>query len=330
MDTFLQDVRFACRLLRRSPAFTITAVLTLGLSIGANTAVISAVHGVLIAPLPYPEPDRLVRLFEEAPKTPHFPVAPADFRDYRAELQTFDGLAAYVRADLQLGEVTQPEQLRGMQASAGFFGLLGSAMPLGRDFTLDDELPANSAVAILSHSLWMRRFNGDPSVIGTSARFSGRSLQIIGVLPPGFRHVGGTYRTYGHGEPVDIWTVLAVPREEHPRFRYSHYFNVVGRIKRGVSAAEVDADVRRTGATVASRYPSPNSPWKPSLVPLKTEIVGSAEATLLVSRPRRLRFCCSPASTSPGFCWGVRRTGRARSACVPHWAQPAPAWRGSC
>jgi len=282
MDTLLQGVRFACRLLRRSPAFTVTAVLTLGLSIGANTAVISAVHGVLIAPLPYPDPDRLVRLFEEAPTTPHFPVAPADFRDYRAELGTFDGLAAYIRADLQLGEVTQPEQLRGMQVSAGFFGLLGSAMALGRDFALDDELPANSAVVILSHSMWMRRFNGDPSVIGTSARFSGRSFQIIGVLPPGVRHVGGTYRTYGHGEPVDIWTVLAVPREEHPRFRYSHYFNVVGRIKRGVSVAEVDADVRRTGATVASRYPSPNSPWKPSLVPLKTEIVGSAEATLLV------------------------------------------------
>jgi predicted permease len=282
MDAFFQDVRFALRLLRRSPAFTLTAVVTLGLSIGANTAVMSAVHGVLIAPLPYPDPDRLVRMFEEAPTVPHFPVAPADFRDYRAELQTFEGLAAYVRADLQLGDVTQPEQLRGMQVSAGFFSLLGSAMALGREFTLDDELPGNSDVAILSHGLWMRRFNGDPSIVGATARFSGRSFHIVGVLPQSFRHVGGTYRTYGHGEPVDVWSVLAVPREEHPRFRFSHYFNVVGRVKRDVNAAALDSDVRRAGAMVASRYPTPNSPWKPSLVPLKSEIVGSAESTLVV------------------------------------------------
>ena len=128
----------------------------------------------------------------------------------------------------------------------------------------------------------MRRFNGDRAIVGTAARFSGRTFQIVGVLPDGFRHVGGTYRTYGHGEPVDIWTVLAVPREEHPRFRFSHYFNVVGRVKPGVSGAQLAADVQRTGAIVASHYPAPNSPWKPALVPLKQEIVGTAESTLMV------------------------------------------------
>ena len=129
METLLQDVGFAIRLLRRSTAFTVTAVLTLGLSIGANTAVMSAVQGVLIAPLPYADPDRLVRLFEEAPTTPHFPVAPADFRDYRDGLATFDGLAAYLRSDLQLGDADRPEQLRGMQVSAGYFALLGTGPP---------------------------------------------------------------------------------------------------------------------------------------------------------------------------------------------------------
>ena len=282
MYTLLQDVGFAIRLLRRSPAFTAAAVLTLGLSIGANTAVMSAVQGVLVAPLPYADPDRLVRMFEEAPTTPHFPVAPADFRDYRETLATFDGIAAYVRSDLQIGDADRPEQLRGMQVSAGFFGLLGYRPALGRDFTLNDELPGNTAVAILSHSLWMRRFNGNPAVVGTSARFSGRLFQIVGVLPQGFRHVGGTFRTYGHGEPVDIWSVLDVPREEHPRFRYSHYFNVVGRVKTGVSQGQLAADLTRAGAIVAGHYPSPNSPWKPSVVPLKHEIVGTAESTLMV------------------------------------------------
>jgi putative ABC transport system permease protein len=282
METLLQDVGFAIRLLRRSAAFTAAAVLTLGLSIGANTAVMSAVQGVLVAPLPYAEPDRLMRVFEETPTMRHFPMAPADFRDYRDGLTAFDGLAAYVRSDLQLGDASRPEQLRGMQVSAGFFALLGYPPALGRDFSRDDELPANSAVAILSHALWMRRFNGDPAIVGTAARFSGRAFQIVGVLRDGFRHVGGTYRTYGHSEPVDIWTVLAVPREEHPSHRYSHYFNVVGRVKAGVSQAQLASDLQRMRGIVAGRYPAPNSQWQPLVVPLKQEIVGTAESTLMV------------------------------------------------
>lgn len=282
MHTLVQDVRYATRLLRRSPGFAVTAMLTLALAIGANAAIFSAVQGVLIAPLPYSNPDRLVRLFEEAPTTPHFPMAPADFRDYRAELQTFDGLAAYMRADLQLGDVSHPEQLRGMQVTAGFFKLLGYQPALGREFEINDEIEGNNDVVILSRSLWMRRFNGDPAIIGRVVRFSGRTFRVIGVLPEGFQHVGGTYRTYGHGEPVDVWSVLTVPREEHPRFRFSHYFNVVGRMRRDVSWAEMEDDLRRTGESVAKRYPTPNSPWTPRAVPLKEEIVGTAESTLLV------------------------------------------------
>jgi hypothetical protein len=102
------------------------------------------------------------------------------------------------------------------------------------------------------------------------------------VLPEGFNHVGGTYRTYGHGEPVDVWSVLTVPREEHPRFRFSHYFNVVGRVRENVGSADMEEDLRTAGVSVAKRYPAPNSPWKPRAVPLKEEIVGTADSTLLV------------------------------------------------
>lgn len=282
MHTLLQDVRYAIRLLRQSPGFAATAILTLALSIGADAAIFSAVQGVLIAPLPYPEPDRLVRLFEENPTTPRFAMAPADFRDYRAELQTFDGIAAYMRADLQLGDAQQPEQLRGMQVTSGFFTLLGYQPILGREFEMSDEIQGNNDVVILSHALWMRRFNADPAVVGSEARFSGRTYRIVGVLPEAFKHVGGAYRTYGHGEPVDVWWVLTVPREEQPRFRFSHYFNVVGRVRRDVGWADMEADLQRTGARVATRYPVPNSPWKPRAVPLKDEIVGTIESTLVV------------------------------------------------
>ena len=280
MSTLLHDIRYAVRLLRRSPGFAIAATLTLALAIGANTAIFSAVRGVLIAPLPYPDPDRLVRLFEETPTTRHFPMAPADFRDYRSELQTFDGLAAYFRSDLQIGSDNTVEQLRGMQVTAGFFSLLGYQPVLGREFKRDDEIEGNDAI-VISHSLWMRRFDGDAGVIGRTVRLSGRTFQIVGVLPEKFQHVGGTYRTYGHGEPVDVWSVLPVPREERPGLRFSHFYNVVGRLKRGVTPTAMADDLRRTGESVARRYPSPNSPWKAKAVPLKEEIVGSVESTLV-------------------------------------------------
>jgi predicted permease len=282
MSTLLNDIRYALRLLKRSPGFAVTATLTLALSIGANAAIFSAVQGVLIAPLPYPDPDRLVRLFEENPTTPHFPMSPLDFRDYRAELQTFDGIAAYMRADLQLGDVQQPELLRGMQVSAGFFKVLGYRPALGREFEQNDEIKGSDDVVMLSHGLWMRRFNGDPALIGRTLQLSGHSFRVIGVLPPGVQHVGGTYRTYGHGESIDVWWVLAVPREESPQLRYSHYFNVVARLRPDVSRGAVMADLERGRIDVAKRYPSPNSEWRAVMVPLKEEIVGTASTTLMV------------------------------------------------
>jgi hypothetical protein len=231
MQTLWNDFRYALRLLRRSPAFAVTAIVTLALALGANTAIFSAVKGVLIEPLPYPDSGRLVRLFEEAPTNPHFPFSPADFRDYRDELRTFDGLAAYLRNDLQLGDADAPEQLRGMQVTAGFFSLLGSQPALGRDFTRDDEIPGRDDGVVLSHALWMRRFNGDPAIVGRPVRLSGRMFRVVGVLPAGFQHVGGNYRTYGHGETVDVWWILTPPRGNNPRDRFSHYFNVVARVK---------------------------------------------------------------------------------------------------
>jgi len=280
MQTLLQDLRYAIRLLLRSPAFAATAIVILALSIGANAAVFSAVKGMLIAPLPYPAPERLVRIFEENPTTPHFPMAPADFRDYRSELRTFENIAAYQRNDLQLAEGDRPEQLRGMQVTAGFFKTVGTAPALGREFEPAEEIAANSDVVVLSHGLWMRRFGGDPGVIGRPVRLSGRTFRIVGVLPAGFQHVGGTYRSYGHGEAVDIWSVLPVPPGEEPQHRFSHYFNVVGRLRPNVSWTVMTEDLKETGKRVGQKYPDPPSPWVTRAVPLKDEIVGTASTTL--------------------------------------------------
>ena len=163
-----------------------------------------------------------------------------------------------------------------MRVSAGFFTLLGRPPALGRDVELGDEIEGSGDVVILSHALWMRRFQGDPAAVGRTVRLSGRPFRVVGVLPRGFQHVGGTFQTYGHGEPVDVWWPLAVPREEQNQHRFSHYYNVVGRMRSDASRAAVEEDLRRTAASAATRYPAPPSPWKPKAVPLKEEIVGTA------------------------------------------------------
>src|SRR5260221_5701830 len=309
------DFRYAIRLLRRSPGFAATATLTLAVSIGANAAIWSEVKGILGAPLPYPDPDRLVRLFEEAPTNQDSRFSQANFGDQRAELRTFDGIAAYGRSDLQLGDAQPREQLRGMRVSAGFFTLLGRPPALGRDVAQGEEVQGAADVVILSHTLWMRRFQGDPAGVGRTVRLSGRPFRIVGVLPEGFQHVGGTYQTYGHGEPVDVWWPLAVPREEHPRYRFSHYYNVVGRVRRDASRAEMGEDLRQAGASAATRYPAPPSPWKPRAVPLKDEIVGTAGSTLGVLAGAALAVLMLPCVNVPGLMLG-RAVPRSRGISV--------------
>ena len=214
-QTLLQDARYAVRLLLRSPGFAVTAILTLALAIGANAAIFSAVKGVLIAPLPYREPDRLVRVFEESPTTPHFPMAPADFRDYRAELRTFEGLAAYLRSDLQLGDARRPGTAARHAGHGGVLrapGIPARARPrvraagrAGRERRRGDSQPR------VVEAAFQRRCRDSRA---RPVRLSGRMFRVVGVLPEGFQHVGGTYRTYGHGEAVDVWSVLTVPRDE--------------------------------------------------------------------------------------------------------------------
>jgi predicted permease len=281
MRNSIQDVRYAVRLLLRSPGFSLVAAVTLALGIGANTAIFSVVHGILIKPLPYPEPDALIRVFEEAlPETPEFPLSPAMFVELRAETRAFDALAAYERGDLQLGG-ERPEQLRGMRVTAGFFQLLGYRPQLGREFIRDEEQAGRGNVAILSHALWQRRFESDPSIVGKTVTLSGRPFVIVGVLPPGVHHVGGTYRSYPHGESVQVWWPRAVPTTPQRRDRGQHYLNVIGRMRQGVTVAQAQDDVRRISASLAERYPETNARWSSHVRPLREDIIGTSATILL-------------------------------------------------
>jgi putative ABC transport system permease protein len=280
MRTIVQDVRYAFRLLGRSPAFTAIAVLTLAVGIGASVTVFSVIHGVLMKPLPYADPERLVRVFEEGAHAPHWPMGPANFRDYRAELRSFDGLAAYLREDLQLSDGDRPEQLRGMQVTAGFFAVLGWTPALGREFEPPEETAGRDDAVVLSHALWQRRFDSDPAILGRTMRLSGRSFRVVGVLPPGFQHIGGAFRSYGHGDTVDVWWVRTVPRDDQPRDRFQHYLNVVGRLKPGVTLDQARAELAAAAARLVERHPQTNAGWSAAATPLRDEIVGRAGPTL--------------------------------------------------
>ena len=281
MKGLKQDLRYGWRTLVKNPGFTAVAVLTLALGIGANSAIFSVINGVLLKPLPYREPDRLVRVFTTFPVFPEFPINAHDFLDYRDQNRVFDDFALYVRDDLQFAAADRPERLTGMRVSYGFFRLLGWQPMLGRAFMLNEELPGNERVVILSYGLWKSRFSGDPRVLGRTVNLSGRSFTVVGVMRPGLVSVGGTYHSLPHGDTVDVWWPLTLDRKNAGQ-RGSHYLNGIARLKPGVSRKQAHAEMNSIAERLARLYPDTNRDARIRLVPLRQAIVGKAQPLLLV------------------------------------------------
>lgn len=184
VERLKQDTAYAFRGMRRSPAFTITAALSLALGIGANTAIFSIVNAVLLRPLPYRQPDRLVMLWEQGRQADQNFVSPADFQDWRTQSRSFDRLAAFIHTTFSITGGDRPERVAGELVSSDLFPLLGVAPALGRGFVPEDDRQVPYACVILSDGLWRRRFGGDPHAIGKTLESNGRPLTIIGVMPP--------------------------------------------------------------------------------------------------------------------------------------------------
>ncbi len=271
--TLWQDLRYALRLLGRAPGFAVVAIVTVAVAIGANVAMFSVAKDVVFAPLPYPDPDRLVRVFEHSVSTGQFPVSPANFIDYRTDVRAFEAIAAYERADLQLFEDDRPEHLRAMRVTAGFFALLGMPPTIGREFTRAEEA-GQADLVMISHELWQRRFAGDRAAIGRTISMSGRRFQIIGVVPPSFVHIGSHYRSYGYAEPVDAWWIRDLDPAPGSTGRNSHFLNVVARLRPGRTIEQAQAEMDRTSRRLAALYPASNTPWTTTLVDAREEIVG--------------------------------------------------------
>ena len=275
----MNDLRFAFRQVLKNPGFTAVAVLTLALGIGANTAIFSVVYGVLLKPLPYREPEQLVRLFQSSASQPKFPMSAGDFQDYREQTSTLSGLALYTRQDLELSKDDRPELLSALRITSGFFEILGARPMLGREFRREDEAPGNHHAVILSHGLWQRRFASDPGIIGKSVLLTGESFTVVGVMPAGVQHVGGDYRSFPHGETVDFWWPVTLRPQDN---RGSHYMNAIGRLKPGVSPAQAFAELNQIAERLARQFPETDANFRIAIRALHEEIVGQARTTLML------------------------------------------------
>ena len=274
MTTLLQDLRFGARMLWKRPGFTAVAVLTLALGIGANTAIFSLVNAVLLKPLPFPEADRLVMLWEDASAIgfPQNTPAPANYVDWKTQTNSFEGMAATMWASFNLAGYGEPQKLNGTAVTADLFGVLGVRPALGRGFTPEEERPGSNNVVILSHGLWRETFGGEPAIVGRDIILSSEKYTVVGVMPRDFQFLDPYAR---------LWVPLAHAPEDWAN-RGGHYLTVVGRLKRGVTVSQADADLKAVTARIARDHPDDAADLNAYVMPLREQVSGQVRRPLLI------------------------------------------------
>jgi putative ABC transport system permease protein len=270
------DLVYAVRALYKRPLFASAAVLTLALGIGANSAIFSVVHAVLLRPLPYPSPERLMTLWSYNPRQGFDKDVSAypNFDDWQRQSKSFEGMAAYFGADFALTQAGDPAQITGALVTPGFFETLGVAPLRGRAFSRSDGAAGASPVAMLSHGLWQTGFGSDPAVLGRSIVLDGVAHEVVGVMPASF----------AFPETAQVWTPLA-PAGRYADFmqsRGSMWLRVVGRLNQGVAPGAAQAELDGIAAALARQYPGVNADMGIRVVPMHEEIVGEVRQPLLV------------------------------------------------
>ena len=265
MDTLLTDIRFAVRSLVRAPTFALTAILALGLGVGATAGVFSLLEGVVLRPLPYKEPDRLVTIWDTNREKglTHEPISPVNFGDYRALDAVFESAAAWWRPELNLtDEVGDPVRVSAVETSENLFDVLGITPLIGRTFPVHPLLFGPETEAIISHRLWQTRFGGDPAVLGRAVRLNGYPYTIVGVMPAGFAFPGDT----------DLWQQLRWDLRRHSRG--AHFMESVARLRPGVTAEQANQALAALGARLGNEFKATNAGWTPRAIPLDHDTAG--------------------------------------------------------
>jgi putative ABC transport system permease protein len=254
-----RDVRHALRLFARTPIVTATALLTIALGVGSSTAIFSVVYGVLLRPLPYPEPDRLVELFEHTRQAnmSRMRVSALNYRSWAERATAFEALAAFNGLDANLTDRGEPERVPGGLITASMFDVLGLSPIAGRGFGAGDERIGAPRVAVIGELLWRRRFGGDPSILGRPITIDGEQYDVVGVMPAAFRDVGRS-RVTSTGVPQVFLPFRIDPGREH---RGNHVIRVVGRLRAGVSIDRARDEMQRIAAALEQEHPDTNRDW---------------------------------------------------------------------
>ena len=314
VENLTRDARHMARGLRKSPVFTITVVLTLALGIGGNTAIFSVVDQLLLRPLPYPDGDRLVTVYESLPfvhgndRNLRNSVSPANWLDWQSENHTLQGIAAWRTFTLTLTGVGDPLRLNAQLVSSEFFPLLGVPPLLGRTLSEADDQPNAPPVAVLSYQLWQRRFGGDAAVIGRVVQLNDRPAEIVGVMPAHFRFVY---------QDTDLWGAQRLNRTQPWRQTAGRFISVVARIKQDSSIAAARTDLESIAARLASIHEF-NKNTSVTLVPLREELTGQVRIVVAGALRGRRR---------PVVDWLLQRRQPAGGACLGATARGGAAHR---
>jgi predicted permease len=269
-----QDLRYGGRTLVKQPGFTLVVVVTLALGIGANTAIFSVVNALLLRPLPYTEPDRLLQIWQSyQPGFPKLGVSGGDFQIWREQAASFAQMAAYryVPERLNLTGEGEPEKLSATYATASLFSMLGVEASNGRTFRPEEDQPGQEPVVLLSHSLWRRRFQADPNLIGKTIKLDDQGYRIVGILPSDFRLP----------DWADVWLPVGFAGDERTERLY-HPFSVIARLKPGVTPTQAQAELETFERRAQQEFPKTSKGWGVIAYPLKQEFVGDLKPALLV------------------------------------------------
>ncbi|MGH9314741.1 MAG: ABC transporter permease, partial [Vicinamibacterales bacterium] len=273
MEHLFKDLRFGIRNLGRAPGFTIPAVLALALGVGATTAIFSVVDGVVLRPLPYDDPERLVMLWEtnREKSLEHEPLSPVNFMDYRALTQVFSDAAAWWRPDVTLrDEQQEPLRVTTVEVSGNFQSVMGVRPVLGPGFPAGGPFYSRDRIVLVSHRLWRTRFNSDPDIVGKQIRMNDSQYEVAGVMPPGFHFPGDT----------DLWYRLVWDLTQHSRA--AHFMEAVGRVAPGRSVADAQRELDALTARLGREFARTNGGWGARVVELHREVVGFFRPALFV------------------------------------------------
>ncbi len=270
MQTLFQDLRYGARMIMKKPGVTIIAVLALAFGIGANTAIFSVVHALLLKPYPFPELERIVAIWDESVRSPHNEVSIANYLDWRAQSQSYEHLGMYRYWGVNLTGAGDPERVQGFLVTANLIDALGLQPTLGRNFREEENEPGKDKVVILSHGLWQRRFGGDPQIIGKTIELNSEARAIVGVLPAEFNYPRG----------MEVMAPFAFTPELKSN-RGNHSYLVVGRLKPGVSVEQAQAEMNTITARLAQQYPDNNTGLGAGVYPLLGDTVRHYRTALI-------------------------------------------------